>query len=118
MQELKQNYFLVRRYYRKSELQEIAQNNGIELIYSHQKVIEEWVNCPKGMLQVLWEQGHINKEELDKYSGVSKKIYKDDDGKVKPKFKKYILHTLMKDCVNFLEEEGSMEVLLSTLSLR
>ena len=118
MDELKQKGFLVRRYYGKEELQKIAQEMGIELTYNHQEVIEGWCGRPKGMLQVLWERGHINEAELDKYSGDGKKIYKDDEGKIKPQYEKYVLRTLMKNCLDFLEEESAMEVLLSTLSTK
>ena len=109
---------MVRRYYAKQELQEIAEKHNIDLTYNHQEVIKGWVGRPKGMLQVLWERGFINEQELEKYSGDGKKIYRDDDGNVKPEFKRYILRTLMKECVDFREEESAMEVLLSTLSLK
>ena len=49
---------------------------------------------------------------------VTEKNYKNEEGKIKPEFEKYILRTLMKNCVDFLEEESAMEVLLSTLSLK
>ena len=64
MEELKQKVFLVRKYYHKEELQEIAQKYNIDLTYNHQQVIEGWVGRPKGMLQVLWERGFIDEEEL------------------------------------------------------
>ncbi len=76
MDELKQKGFLVKRCYRKSEVQEIAQEKGIELTYVHQDITEGWCSRAKGMLQVLWERGYINEQELDKYSGDGKKIIK------------------------------------------
>ena len=118
MEELKQKGFLVRKYYWKEELQEIAEKYNIELTCSHQEVIKGWVGRPKGMLQVLWEIGFINEGELENYSGDGKKIYKDDDRNIKPEFRRYILRTLMKNCIDFHKEESAMEVLLSTLSLK
>ena len=73
MDELKQKGFLVRRNYGKEELQKIAQEMEIELTYTHQEIIEGWCGRPKGMLQILWERGHINEAELAKYSGDGKK---------------------------------------------
>ena len=64
---------MVRLYYAKQELQEISEKHNIDLTYSHQGVIKGWVGRPKGMLQVLWERGFINEQELEKYSGDEKK---------------------------------------------
>ena len=58
----------------------------------------------------------MNTNELEKYSGDVKKSQKDEFGKVKPEFERYVLYTLLKSCLDFSEEQSAMEVLLSELS--
>ena len=79
IEELKNiKYFCVRIYYQREEINEIVTENGIELTYDEPEVIQGWVGRPKGMLQVLWERGYVNTNELEKYSGDEKKVRKTD----------------------------------------
>ena len=55
------------------EIQAVARNMQILLEYDRIKTSEGWVGKPKGMLQILWERGHIDptmtrQEILRKYS--------------------------------------------------
>jgi hypothetical protein len=43
-----------------AELKKLAKNNGILTIFQEQKEEEGWEHKPKGMLQVLWEQGWVD----------------------------------------------------------
>jgi hypothetical protein len=45
-----------------AELKKIAENNGIRTIFQEQKKEEGWEGKPKGMLQVLWEQGWVDEQ--------------------------------------------------------
>ena len=91
MDELKNKGFSVRKYYSREEIDELAQNYKIDLTYDQQHVIEGWIGKPKGLLQVLWERGWINTEELDRYSGDGKSCQKDEFGKVKKENERYVL---------------------------
>jgi hypothetical protein len=44
------------------ELKKIAENNGILTVFQEQKKEEGWEGKPKGMLQVLWEQGWVDEQ--------------------------------------------------------
>ncbi len=100
----------------KEETKELANNHQIELTYSENEMIDGWVGRPKGMLQVLWERGWINKLELEKYSVDGKSSQKDEFGKVREEYKTYVLRTLMSKCLDFAREQSTMEYLLSRLS--
>ena len=73
MEELKKKGFCVRRYYTKEEIVTICKEKDIYLTYKELKIIEGWVNCPKGLLQALFDRGYIDANRLDKYSVDRKK---------------------------------------------
>ena len=52
--------------YTRKELQEFARQNGIELSEQKEVITPGWQGKPKGLFQVLWEQGLIESEALDK----------------------------------------------------
>ena len=116
LEELKGKGFLVRRHYGKEEIHELANNHQIELTYSEDEMIDGWMGRLKGMLQVLWERGWINVNKLDKYSADGKMCQKDENGKVKEEYKRYVLRTLISKCLDFAREQSAMEHLLSRLS--
>ena len=60
----------------------------------------------------------VKLNELEQYSGDGKKSQKDEDGKVKKEYEKYVLRTMMSRCIDFMEEQSAMEVLLSALSTK
>ena len=68
------------------------------------------------MIQVLWERRWINELEVEKYSADGKSYQKDENGRVKEKFERYVLRTLMSKCLDFTGEQSVMEYLLSRLS--
>ena len=58
----------------------------------------------------------MDKQQLVMYSADGKSSQKDEFGKVKAEYEKYVLRTLMKKCLDFAGEQSAMEVLLSKLS--
>jgi len=60
----KSGYDTTKKRYLKNELLEICKLNNIETNKTFQKVAEGWVGKSKGMLQVLFERGYINKEKV------------------------------------------------------
>ena len=78
LEELKEKGFLVRKYFPKEEIHELANNHQISLTYEQQEVLEGWVGKPKGILHVLWESGWINEAEIEKYSADGKSSQKDE----------------------------------------
>ena len=63
----------------KRELVELCQHHNIAIKKAVEKVKEGWEGKPKGLLQVLWERGLIDGNNLKQYSLTGKK---DDLGTV------------------------------------
>ena len=109
--------FLVRRHYLIEELHELANKHQIELTYSKNEVIEGWLCRPNGMLQILWERRWINESEIKKYSADGKSYHKDENGKVKEEFERYVLRTLVSKCLDFAGEQSAIVLLENQFSL-
>ena len=77
---------------------------------------EGWLGKPKGFLQVLWERGWIDKNNVSKYTLKGKAEQMNDKGKLLPVHRCFALRCLMADCADFKEEKSAMEVLLQELS--
>ncbi len=77
------------------------------------RVVEGWEGKPKGMLQVLWEQGFINTENGLKKTYLSYSI---------KGFRNRCLETSLKEmiscCHNFEEEETMLQLIARTLGVR
>ena len=116
MEELKWKGFIVRKYYSKEEINKLVNNHCISLTYGQKEIVEQWVGRPKGMLQLFWERGWINVDELKKYSTDGKMYKKNEFGKVKQEYERYVLSTLMSRCLGFAGEQSAMEYLLCKLS--
>ena len=52
----------------KDKLERIATGKNIELTYEYGVKKEDWMGKPKGLLQILWERGFIDKNNLNLYS--------------------------------------------------
>ena len=115
---LKEKGFIVKGHYDKDELHRLAERYGISLTHQHDIIEEGWLGKPKGMLQILWERGWIDVTKLDHYSEKGKKNHVDDEGKVKEEYIQYVLHNLMTNCKDFVNEKSAMEVLLEKLSAK
>jgi hypothetical protein len=76
----------------------------ISLTIEEEAVRPGRVNDPKGLLQVLWERGWIDKAN---YSSYKVQHNKDDD---------FSLQWLMSKCPDFAEEQSAMEYLLARIS--
>ena len=57
IENLKEKKFVVRGHYSKDELHKLAEDYKIPLTYQVDVIESGWCGKPKGMLQVLWEQG-------------------------------------------------------------
>jgi hypothetical protein len=84
-------------------LKRFAANNGIPVSEEVQKVEEGWEGEPKGLLQVLWERGFINSENIAKQlKDYTIKHRKDQYGIIDIRFS---LTHLMLTCTDFEEEK-------------
>jgi len=87
----------------KKQLVERCTENNIPTSVEEPKIIEGWINKPKGKLQILWERGWIDVDNLNKYT---------NDGRVDAfgiLDKSFSLHHLMLNCKDFIEEESMLQ---------
>jgi hypothetical protein len=108
------------------EVHQLAALHDIAIEVEVDKVKAGWVGKPKGLLQILWERGFVDENNVDKYrmNGAKDWYEIDEDGKtttkLKPEheddFKKYSLVHLMTECADFKNEKSAMEKLLEDLS--
>ena len=87
----------------KKELVALCVNNDILTNREVPRTKEGWVGKAKGLLQVLWERGFINTNELSSYTLTGRK---NELGNVDVSLS---LRHLMAMCPDFLNEEGMME---------
>ena len=84
------------------DINKICKTHKISTFHKIKKVIPGWEGKPKGLLQVLWERGWINKDEHKKY----RMCYMDDSHSC---VDKYSLLTLMDNCEDFKNEITQIE---------
>ena len=106
----------ISRHHTKEELHHLTLANKVALTFVEPVIVPGRFGKPKELLQVLWEQGWINVEEIDKYSVDDTDENKDENGHVKKEYQRYVLCTLMKNCRDFKEEKSTMEALLLNLT--
>ncbi len=117
-EEFKSKGVFIRGHCDREKMEKLAADNNIELTSRVGVVKVGWMGKPKGLLQVLWERGGINENNLKEYSLKGKGYQMDEDGNLKEEFQCYNLRTLMSNCANFKEEKSAMEVLLQDLSTK
>jgi len=93
-----------------NELHILASNHGVAIETEEDEIIQGWMNKPKELLQILWEQGWINPNENIKNCVKDKrKIWLDPQGKVLQEFennaKNFILTNLLSKCPDFKFKE-------------
>ena len=93
--EIKESGYQIQEYLSKDKLERISNSRQIALTYKHSVKREGWMEKPKDLLQVIWEQGFLDESNLNLYSLKGKKNQLDKDGKPKEDFPKYSLCTLM-----------------------
>ena len=99
------------RRYLKPELVQMCKDRNIPTDITNPVVIPGWLNKPKGMLQILYERGYINKELVTKpsrmrYSKNGKKNdYEHDKKTLKSTCKQYLLTHLLSKCADFKEQK-------------
>jgi len=70
-----------------NELHILASNHGVAIETEEDEIIQGWMNKPKGLLQILWEQGWINpNENINDYVKDKRKSWLDLRGKVLEQF--------------------------------
>ncbi len=79
--------------YKLKQLQEMAHERNYDMKRNETLKKERWVGKEKGLLQVLWERGWIDKTNLQEYQEV---IQKYDEGKAIDDFS---LEVLMASCL-------------------
>jgi hypothetical protein len=97
----------------KKDLQLYATENDISLTINRAKVKQGWMNKPKGLLQVLWERGFIDEKNLKQYTTRGRKIK--ETGKWDTT---YSLRRMMAECLDFKNEESSLQYLGRQLGIR
>ena len=85
------------------DVQKLAQDRGIPIEEETLKVWQGWEGKAKGMLQILWEWGFIDSNNVPQYSMQGKK---DAFGTVQ---KETSLKYLMSNCQDFEEEETLLQ---------
>ena len=85
------------------DIQKLAQDRGIPIKEETPKVQQGWEGKAKGMLQILWEWGFIDSNNVPQYSMQGKK---DAFGNVQ---KETSLKYLMSNCQDFEEEETLLQ---------
>jgi hypothetical protein len=96
----------------KKELIEFAHNNGVDLFEDRELVIPGWQGQPKGLMQVLWERGFIDKSSLDKYTLDGRK--NPITGEVNLQLS---LRHILANCKDFKDEETALEFLGTQLGV-
>ena len=86
------------------DLQGMAQQNDIAIKKSVRKIKEGWINKSKGVLQVLYERGFINRSKLSDYK---MEPFKDDNGNILDDT--YSLKVIMSKQTDFINEETMLE---------
>jgi hypothetical protein len=88
------------------ELQQIARDKNLETRIERTRDKKGWIGQPKGLLQVLWERGWIDEQQIDKYTV---DIAKDNDGQVVDGAENWSLKYLMASCLDFAEEMTALQ---------
>ena len=103
----KGNYTIPGGRVRKDDIIEIAKRYNIPLNKTVKKgVTETWIGKPKGMLQLAYEQGLLDLENVC-IGDVSEKGGENDAGNV---INKTSLETLLLSCTDFIEEESMLQM--------
>ena len=89
----------------KSKLQQLAKDHNVSIIFKEKIIEEGWVGKQKGSLQILFERGWINPQQIDCYTKAGKK---ETDGNVlvsdNTKNETYSLKELMEAQEDFRHE--------------
>ena len=99
----------------KQDIETFATGLGIPLQYEYEEIKDKkWVGEAKALLQVLWEQGFVNKRRIvSKYYNMSGT--KDQYGNVD---KSTSLVTLMEQCYDFVNKLTLLQEKLATLGIQ
>ena len=96
----------------KRELVEMCRQHQITITKNVEKVREGWQGKSKGLLQVLWERGLIDGDNLNNYALTGKK---DELGTVDNSTS---LRHIMGMCTDFLNEEGMLQHVAKGLGVK
>ncbi len=85
------------------ELIQQEKDNGIQVTSASEKILEGWQGKAKSLLQVLWERGFIDPNNLDRYTLNGRQ---DAEGVLMPEKS---LKPLLASCEDFKEEESLLQ---------
>ena len=85
------------------KIQELATHNNIPLQHEVPIIKEGWVNKPKGMLQILYERGFLDRKKINSYTIEGKQ---DEYGHTVPGTS---LKEMMTSLLDFAEEETLLQ---------
>jgi hypothetical protein len=104
------------------ELKQICEEKNVSTKVAIKEKESGWLAKPKGLFQILWECGCIDKSKLSQYGKDKRREWLDKDGNVKQEqmedYKKYSLRYLLSECPDFKYEKSAMEKLCINLSLQ
>lgn len=112
----KAGYDTTKKRYLVSELEALCRERNIPLTADEPKVIQGWLGKPKGMLQILYERGHIDTKSIKSYTKTGRKEDYDEEENLTEDGKKYCLTYLMENCEDFKNELTDLEHLAEELS--
>ena len=110
------------RRYLREELIVLSNNNNIPIYTINTRIENRWAGTPKGMLQILYERGFINKSLVNtarstRYSELGKKNdFEKGTGKIIDDCKQYSLTHLFSKYSDFTQEITDLEHLCVELS--
>jgi len=107
----------------KPELIELCIANNIPITIPSQNIKPGWCNKPKGMLQILFERGWIDRTLVKtarsmRYSKKGKtKDVSEDTGELLHEYRKYSLSYLLSQCKDFQQQKSDLEQLCDEISV-
>ena len=103
--EIKMTGYQIQGHLSKDELERIAALKNVELTNGHCVKKEGWMGKSKGLLQILWERGFIDENNINLYSLKGKKCQMDDDGKLKKTIQKVFATHLDEEVLRFCQRK-------------
>jgi hypothetical protein len=110
--------FQINQFYTKKALEDLTKNFQLDLEIEVDQIEEGWLGKPKGLYQILYEQGWINVDKpISEYSIDGKAIWKDENGNVFAQYLPFCLRHLLLECPDFKNEVTALEDLAFRMCL-
>ena len=88
VEDIKKTGYNIKGHLSKDELERIANERKIELTFEYCVKKEGWMGKPKDLLQIHWERGFIDEQNVHLYSLKGERSQLDNKGKLKKEFEK------------------------------